>query len=107
VRYFVLADKEEPIAIIFHDYKRGSYICRSVLESVYNIFDACVTDISVKYAKGGKSLQAVEFSANEYDWFDAIKAKLLSLSGDWSVFEEGESSASDLTVDDIVSDYLI
>lgn len=106
MRYFIISEKDRNVALVCHDYKRGAYVYRSTLESFAKIFDATATKLGISYTKGSVDLKAVNFSPFEYDWVDKAIGKLLSVNEKWHVAKEGETSSSDLTIDDLVDKYL-
>jgi len=107
VRYFVIADTDGPIALVTHDYRRGLYICRSKLESFAQVFDAQADKQATKLVREAKSLRLKEYSASESEWIDDLLKTVLACNANWFTEHEGESSGSDLTVDDLVNEYLV
>ena len=105
MRYFVIKDSE-PVALVCHDYRNGTYICRSVRESFLRIFDAKASHAGLKYIKAAGVLQAVDYSSYEYEWIDDVLKAVLACNPEWSIDVSGESSSSELTVDDLVDEYL-
>ena len=107
LRYFVISDSDGPVALVTHDYRKGSYICRSKLESFAQVFDAQADKQATRFVREAKSLRLKEYSASESEWIDSLLESVLACNTQWFIEHEGESSGSDLTVDDLVAEYLV
>ena len=107
MRYFVLSEKDKPFALVCHDYRRGSYVCRSTLESIYTLFEACVNKLSMTYDKSDDTLYVVEYSPHEYEWSNDLIDLLIEINPALKVSTRGETSGSDLSVEDLVQKYLV
>lgn len=106
MRYFVIANDQGPIALVTHDYQRGSYICRPRLESFASVFEAQVEKLGVKYVRESHGLRAMPYTAQESEWIDDLLTNVLACNDDWRIELEAESSGSNLTVDDLVAEHL-
>jgi len=107
VRYFVIAGMDGPTALVTHDYQRGSYICRSKSEAFYSVFEACVDAQEIKYVREALSLRIIDHTAYEDEWVDDLLKSILECNPEWTVDAQGESSGSDLTIDDLVAEHLV
>lgn len=85
----------------------GSYICRSRIESFASVFDDQVDKQVTKLAREADGLRIKEYLAFEYEWIEDLLDKVLMCNPQWVIEHEGESSGSDLTVDDLVTEYLV
>lgn len=106
MKYFVIKSGDSNIALVFHDYLKGTYIRRAVKESFCQVFDACVESTSVKLVREASTLRLMSYSSFDYGWIDDVLAKILSCNPDWVLAEASESSGSDLTIDDLAKKYL-
>lgn len=107
MRYFVIADVDGAVALVTHDYRSGSYVCRSKIESFASVFDACVERQATKFVRESKSLILEAYSAHDHDWIDRLLKAILACNANWVIDFESESSGSDLTIDDLVEVHLI
>ena len=106
MRYFVISEAQEPIAVVFHDYQRGSYVCRSKLDSFSTVFESLSEKQGVRYVREDQGLRASEYSVHEAEWIDDLLNQVLACNSEWAIDSEGKSSGSDLTMDDLVEKFL-
>jgi len=71
------------------------------------VFDAQAECAATKFVREAKGLRVKEYTASEHEWIDDVLAKVLACNTDWFIENEGESSGSELTIDDLVAEYLV
>lgn len=102
MRYFVLGDSHENVAVVFHDHISGSVICRSVKDSFKSAFDVVSSQTCLKFEKRKGLLRAVAFFSNEYSWIDVVLSKLSF----WRIVDQGEALSMEHSIDTLVSQHL-
>jgi ribosomal protein L24E len=110
VRYFCISEikDEVPVAVVFHDYKDGSCICRSKKESFFKSFELLRTLSWTKTSKevfgNGGALRLVSMSANDYEWIDSVLNTCLG--GYWAITKEGTCVNDESSIDEAVGEFL-
>lgn len=115
MKYFVIkwkdpdpvVDKDfDNIAVVFHDYKIGTFHCRSKVESFLRAFDAVCQKSDIQLVKDEKSdiLRAVYKGPKGYNWIDPI---LDQLCGDyWYVGDTGDIPNTEFNIDSTLEQFL-
>lgn len=107
MRYFVISSDGSNLAVVLHDYLRGTYVRRSTKESFCQVFDACSAKKTLKTLREPGTLRVSEFSAFDFDWIDTVLEDVLKCNPDWNISLTGDTSGSNLTIDDVVSKHLL
>lgn len=102
MRYFVLDDPHETVAVVFHDYLDRTVICRSVKESIRVAFDSVCERHKSKLEKDGNMLRTLPFSPGDYFWVDAVLRDMPF----WSVSKEGSINNTESGIDALVNKHL-
>ncbi len=104
MRFFVIQQKGNPVAIIFHDHLNQMCICRSKVMSFLSVFNAVCLKKDIQFVKEKGLLRAISRGPFEYDWVDNILDHLCKDL--WSVHKQGEMISSESNINEMIHKYL-
>jgi hypothetical protein len=110
MRYFCISEVkgEIPVAVVFHDYKDSTCICRSRKESFFKSFELLRTLSWTKTSKEvfgpGGALRLISMTAMDYEWIDSVLNSCLG--GFWVVSKEGNCVNDEQSIDEVVGGFL-
>jgi len=107
VRYFVVLQEDDPVAVVFHDHLDRALYCRSKTTSFLSAFEAICSKNDVTFVQEGdqlRVLRAIHRGVSDYDWAENA---LDQLPGElWSVGEIGNAINSSIGIDSVIQKYL-
>lgn len=104
MKYFVVADADADVAVVFHDYTSGYYCCRSSRRSFYEAFTAAIDRTRGKLVKKANSVVIKAFGCHDFDWVERV---LFETCGEyWRISYKGDVVNDEVAVDEIVVKYL-
>lgn len=106
MRYFIVQEPDEKIiAVVLHDYRKATFICRSKTESFLRAFNHVCDITDTQFVRTDKGLAVQEYGARDYGWIDTVLSKLLGAF--WTLKEQGEMSPAEEGIDELASRYLL
>lgn len=105
MRYFVISDSSEEVAVVFHDYINNYVLCRSKTDSFRKVFDVVARKTDSKFFKNDYMLVLEVFDVSNYDWIDGVLNKVCS-SGHWNITDRGELIGSEENIDKKIAEIL-
>ena len=104
MKYYVIADGSNVIAIVFHSYRDASFLIKTVSESFRRSFEAFVLHHSkVNFVHQNNRLKVNTFGPQYVSW---SKKVLESICSDfWRIKDTGELTG-EAFIEDIVSKFL-
>lgn len=111
MRYFCISEvkDEVPVAVVFHDYRDSTCICRSKKESFFKSFELLRnlswTKTSKEVFGNGGVLRLVSMTANDYEWVDSVLSSCLG--GFWTITQEGTCVNDESSIDEVVGSFLV
>lgn len=105
MRFFVVKDPVENIAVVFHDHNMSYVLCRSKKDSFRNAFDAVSGRVSSRFKRVDGALVLEYFDVSNHDWIDDVLEKVCS-SGYWKVSDQGTLVGSEENIDVKIQDFL-
>jgi hypothetical protein len=104
VRYFVVEHEDDPVAVVFHDYRDRTFLCRSTSESFLRAFNATCSKSNITFDREGPLLRAVSSGPEDYDWITYV---LDQLDKDyWSVSDAGAVDRLEPSIDGVIARFL-
>lgn len=104
MRHFVIEHEKNPIAVVFHDYRDRTFLCRSNSESFLRAFNAICVKSEISFEQDSGILRAVSTGPEDYDW---ITFALDQLDKDyWSVSDKGDIRPLESNIDEEIARYL-
>ena len=105
MKYFVICEEDNPIAVVFHDHAAQTLYCRSTVTSFLSAFDAVCAKLEVSFEKGDpRILRAIHEGVEGYDWARKILDQLCT--GFWTVGAEGNAINVDSEINSVIQKYL-
>lgn len=107
MRYFCINEKEEPVAVVFQDYRDGTCICRSRRESFLKSFEQLRGLVWSKTVKeqfeDGQAVRLISLCPTDYDWIDSV---LGVCNGSWwTITDEGTCVNDEQSIDELVGKF--
>ena len=107
MKYFVIAShntEHKYVAVVYHDSKNGSFVCRSNKESFSRAFNTACSKTTHAFVKEGTTLRIVPFNSDDYYW---VKNILDEICNDhWYIHESRDIVYSEIEIDKLVKKYL-
>lgn len=103
MRYYVVS-KDEPVAVVFHDYVSAQYVIRSNSEAFRRVFEAAVSlNSSLAFSKNDKNLKYKAFGPEFPSWIDKVLKKACGIF--WNIENTGDITG-EAFIEDTVSKFL-
>lgn len=104
MKYHVIANSNNPVAVVFHDYVAAQFVVHSRSEAFRRAFEAAVaTNSSLTFQKRGQKLKFNQFGPQYPSWVDRILSKICD--NFWTVQKTGNVTG-EAFIDDIAAEYL-
>lgn len=106
MRFFEIRNGEAPVAVVFHDSKSGSVICRSKNSSFLRCFDICCVKAQAKLKREDGVVRAVKAGPEFFDWADDVLDQVCDDRSFWSIGKTGDIVNTENNIEETVSDLL-
>jgi hypothetical protein len=108
MRFFVIDDPDQSVAVVFHDHRDHSVYCRSNRASFLNSFDAMLAKKGISFHKELARSVVLRAVYKSVSGDSALLSELLAelCSGYWKVVHEGTVNSMESGVDAIADKYL-